>query len=171
MGNRAVGTPVVADGMIWVGTNNGYKPQKNNDAAILMCFRERDGKLLYQYVSPRLGKGAQMFEDFPYSGMGCSPLVEGNRLWLINNRSEVVCFDLEPLKRGSGDPKVLWTVDQRKEYGVVPHRPLMQSGFAASASGDKDWLYIVTGNGIDETHTKVAAPAAPSLVCLEKAGG
>src|SRR5262249_4267488 len=95
-GRRAVGTPVVADGLIWVGTTNRDDPKKTEDAAILMCFRERDGKLLYQYISPHLGKGAPMFEDFPYSGMGCSPLIEGNRLWLVNNRSEVVCFDLEP---------------------------------------------------------------------------
>src|SRR5262249_35097051 len=127
--------------------------------------------LLYQYVSPRLGKGANGFEDFPGTGMGCSPLIEGNRLWLINNRSEVVWFDIEPLKKGAAEPKLLWSVDLRKEFGVITHFPMMMFGFHASVVGYKDWLYIVTGNGVDETHVTVPAPDAPSLVCLEKAGG
>jgi len=170
-GGRAVGTPVVADGLIWVGTTNRHDPKKKADQAILMCFRERDGKLLYQYTSPRLGKGANTFEDFPGSGMGCSPLVEGDRLWLINNRSEVVCFDLAPLKKDEREPKLLWSVDLRKEFGVVPHFPLMMAGFHASVAGYKDWLYIVTGNGVDEGHINLPAPDAPSLVCLEKTSG
>ena len=59
----------------------------------------------------------------------------------------------------------------RKQLGVVPHLPLMHSGFAATVGGDKDRLYVVTHNGLDEQREKVAAPDAPSLVCLEKATG
>jgi outer membrane protein assembly factor BamB len=170
-GGRAVGTPVVADGLVWVGTNHRYDPKKKDDASVLMCFRESDGKLLYEYISPRLGKDAQGFEDFPHSSMGCAPLIEGNRLWLINNRSEVVCWNIEPLKKGEAEPKLLWSVDLRKQFGVVPHFPMMMAGFHASVSGYKDWLYIVTANGVDDSHLMVPAPEAPSLVCLEKARG
>src|SRR5262249_21851854 len=170
-GGRAVGTPVVADGLIWVGTTGRLDPKKKEDEAVLMCFRERDGKLLYQYISPHLGKSANTFEDFPGSGMGCSPLVEGDRLWLINNRSEVVCFDLAPLKKDEQEPRLLWSVDLRKNFGVVPHFPMMMMGFHASVAGYKDRLYIVTGNGVDEGHINIPAPDAPSLVCLEKTSG
>jgi outer membrane protein assembly factor BamB len=169
-GGRAVGTPVVAGGLIWVGTTGRLDPKKKEDGAVLMCFRERDGKLLYQYVCPRLGEGARSIEDFPWSGMGSSPLVEGNRLWLINSRSEVVCFDTGPLK-DEKEPKLLWSVDLRKEFDVVPNFAVMMLGFHASVAAYKDWLYIVTGNGIGDDYVHVASPEAPSLVCLDKANG
>src|SRR5258708_6615570 len=56
LGNCSLGTPVVANGLVWVGTNNAVPrdPQQKEDASVLMCFRESDGKFLYQYLSPRL---------------------------------------------------------------------------------------------------------------------
>ena len=110
-------------------------------------------------------------QDFPRSALGSVPLVEGDRLWYVNNRSEVVCFDIAPLKTGTGEPRPVWAVDMRKEYQVFPHLPMMQFGFAASVGGYKGWLYVVTHNGVDESHAKVPAPDAPSLLCLEKATG
>ena len=56
LGMYSCGDPVVANGLVWVGTNN-ENPRDSNikvDASVLMCFRERDGKFLYQYVSPPL---------------------------------------------------------------------------------------------------------------------
>ena len=47
----------------------------------------------------------------------------------------------------------------------------MASGFAPSAAAYKDLVYFVTGNGVDETHSKVPAPDAPSLVCFDKNTG
>lgn len=63
-----------------------------------MCFRERDGQFLWQYTSPRLGEHSQ---DCSWHSMG-TPLVEGDRLWLITNRCESLCFDIGPLRRGAG---------------------------------------------------------------------
>jgi outer membrane protein assembly factor BamB len=59
----------------------------------------------------------------------------------------------------------------RKELDILPHLPLMHAGFAASVAGYKDRLYVVTHNGVDESHITVPKPEAPSLVCLEKATG
>src|SRR5208337_3332552 len=59
LGSRSLGGPVIADGLVWVGTTNeGLRdPKFKDDASVLMCFRESDGKFLWQYVPPRLASG------------------------------------------------------------------------------------------------------------------
>jgi outer membrane protein assembly factor BamB len=169
-GSRLSGGPVVASGLVWVGTNNWMgRDRPSPDASVLLCLREADGKELYRYVSPRRREG--WTHDFSYAGMGSTPTVEGDRLWFVSNRAEVVCLDIGPLQKGTGEAKVAWKVDLMKEYGVYPHNPMMQGGFQASVAVYKDWVYAVTGNAVDEGHTNIPAPNAPSLVCLEKATG
>jgi outer membrane protein assembly factor BamB len=173
LGYMTVIPPVVSGGLVWVGTNfvepPGDPPPKGWDRARLLCFRESDGKLLWTYSVPR--RTADWVNDFPRSAHGSAPLAEGDRLWFVDSRNDVVCLDVGPLQRGTGEPKVLWKLDTVAKLGVYPHRPLMQAGSAASVAGYKDWLYVVTHNGVDDTHAKVAKPDAPSLVCLEKATG
>jgi hypothetical protein len=107
LGSRTLGTPTVADGLVWIGTNArepaGNVPAKEWDGGVLMCFSESDGKLLWRHRSPRLT--ANHFEDFSDAALGAAPLVEGDRLWYVNNRCEVVCFDIAPLKKGTGEPR------------------------------------------------------------------
>src|SRR5262245_52055365 len=69
-GSRAIGGPVVANGLIWVGTNNDrpLDPSVKGDRGVLACFREKDGKFLYQYTAPRL-KDANPIADWPRSGL------------------------------------------------------------------------------------------------------
>jgi len=177
VGDRMVVPPVIADGHVWVCAS---APEPNNDAikpkdwegGLLACLRESDGKILWKQRTPRLsGKDVSWGEDYSRAALGSVPLIEGNRLWYVNNRSEVVCLDIAPIKKATGDPKELWKLDMRKELGVFPHLPLMQSGFAASVAGYKEKLYVVTHNGVDVTHINIPKPDAPSLVCLEKSTG
>lgn len=173
---------------------------KEWDGGVLMCFRERDGKQLWKQRTPRLltrerdgisigsvlramftgvaprvsEKDVFTEEDVPLAPLGSAPLIEGDRLWFVNNRSEVVCLDIGPLKKGTGLPREAWKLDMRKELKVYPLlRPgcWLEFGVYASVAADKDRLFVVTHNGVDESHTRVAAPDAPSLVCLEKASG
>ena len=127
LGSLSMGGPVVANGLVWVGTNNTSPrdPAKRKDASVLMCFRESDGKFLWQYVSPRLG---DYFQDGPRHSMGSTPLIEGDRLWVTTNRCEMLCLDIGPLRRGEGTPKVVWKSDMREEFGVYPHAVLMAAG-------------------------------------------
>lgn len=173
LGNLTVIPPVVADGLVWVGTNardpNDEKiPDRDWDGGVLMCFRESDGKLIWKHRTPRYGSYPI---DFPRAAIGSAPLVEGDRLWYTNNRNEVVCYDIGPLKKGTGIPKEVWKLDTIRDLKVFPHRPMMQFGFAASVAGYKDKLYVVTHNAVDDGHIKVPFPNAPSLVCLEKTTG
>ena len=169
-GARVVVPPVVADGLVWVCTSarepaDDTIPSKDWDGGVLACLRESDGKEVWRHRTPRLsGKGVGWTEDFSRAALGSAPLVEGDRLWYVNNRSEVVCLDVAPLKKGTGPPTAVWSFDLRARLGVFPHLPLMQFGFAASVAGYRDWVYVVTHNGVDESHANLPAP---SLVCLE----
>ncbi len=170
LGSGNFPSPVVANGLVWVGTNNARPrdPRFKKDAAILMCFREEDGKFLWQYVSERL---APMELDWPFSGIHCAPLVEGDRLWFTTNRCEVVCLDIGPLRLGKGDPRPVWKLDMRKQFGVHPVSSEMNWGLTCSIGATyKGRIYVITGNGVDENGT-LPAPQAPSLLCLDKDNG
>ena len=92
LGWQTHGSPVVSGGLVWIGTN-GEELQ-----SVLKCFRVSDGKQVYQYVSPKLAAD----RSAGWTGLGSSPLVEGDRLWLTTNRCEVFCLDIGPLLRGEG---------------------------------------------------------------------
>ncbi|HYH65541.1 MAG TPA: PQQ-binding-like beta-propeller repeat protein [Urbifossiella sp.] len=79
VGSRALGGPVVAGGLVWVGTNNWFDDPDAPDFAVLACFRESDGKLLYRYQSPRVRHRVVGQEQHGHCRSG-SPLSEGDRL-------------------------------------------------------------------------------------------
>ena len=176
VGSRAIGGPVVANGLVWVGTNN-HEPLDRavkGDRGVLACFRESDGKFLYQYTSPRL-RLDRYIADWPESGLSGSPVVEGDKLWFITNRREVVCLDTSPLRLGKGPAKEIWKYDLVKEQGVFPNSPMIPGhNNLGSPALHKDLLFVPTGNGVDVDHpgaTKVRNPNAPSLVCFRKDTG
>jgi len=41
--------------------------------------------------------------------------VEGDCLWFTGLGPELVCLDIAPLKRGEGEPTVVWQHDMRRE--------------------------------------------------------
>jgi outer membrane protein assembly factor BamB/precorrin-6B methylase 2 len=168
LGYITMGDPVVADGLVWVGTNNHKVGDRSNpDASVLACFRERDGKLLYRYLSPRLPNARSI--DWPSSSIASAPLVEGDRLWFVSNRGEVICLDIGPLKGHDGQPQIKWKLDMMKELGVVPRGSTMGVSRLCSVASHGDRIYVNTGNGA--AYGKVRAPSAPSLLCLDKNTG
>jgi len=170
LGWGTYGDPVVTGGMVWVGTNNSpWSATDKRDASVLACFRESDGKLLYRYVSPRLPKAR--IHDWEQSSIRCSPLIDDDRLWFVTNRAEVVCLDIAPLRQDGGEPAVLWKVDLTGQYGVFPRGSMMHLGHACSIAGYRDLIYVITGNGVDETFKQVARPDAPSLICFNRNTG
>ncbi len=96
IGHFAFSSPVVAAGKVLIGTNNatGHDPRfsPTDDVACLLCFEEATGAFLWQYSSPRMKAGRQ--QDWPILGICLVPVVEGDRVWFVTNRCEVVCLDL-----------------------------------------------------------------------------
>ena len=103
IGSTSNGNPVVADGKIFLGTNNGNprNPEIKGDKGVLMCFRESDGQFLWQAVTDKLESGAE--NDWPEEGVCSSPAVEGKRLYYVSNRGELVCLDTEGFTDGKND--------------------------------------------------------------------
>ena len=54
LGSQSYGNPVVADGHVYIGTNNGggwlkRYPGDKVDLGVLLCFDVKDGKFLWQH--------------------------------------------------------------------------------------------------------------------------
>jgi outer membrane protein assembly factor BamB len=171
LGSQSYGNPVVSGGLVFVGTNNeGLRdPKLPGDGSCLLVFRESDGEFLWQHHSPKLKAGR--VNDWPFQGVCCSPMVEGDRVWFCTPRCEVVCLDVKGLKGHTGpgpvpadrQPKTVWKLDMMADLGVFPHN-MTSCSIGARYKGH---IYVITGNGVDESHKNIPSPKAPSLVCLE----
>lgn len=172
--SAAFGTPVIADGLVWVGGNR-WRPGDRDpkDAALLLCFDEQTGEKLYEYVSPRLDRDTFSLADPEWHGLGSSPLIEGDRLWFVTNRAETVCLDIAPLKQQPrGEPQVVWKVDLRKTFGVFPSQPLMgPSRLCSIAPSYHGLIFVSTGNGVNDLHINLPHPEAPGLICFDSLTG
>src|SRR5690242_13937020 len=164
LGNKALGGPVVAGGRVYIGTNRSHDPKDEGEKGVVMCFRESDGKFLWQAVHDKMedNSGAQGF------GIASAPCVDGDRIYYVSNRWEVVCADVAG-DETTGKAKILWTLDMIKELKVNP------GGLAGSLSicsplVVEDLVFVVTANGTDSMG-KVPAPEAPSFIALDKKNG
>jgi outer membrane protein assembly factor BamB len=173
------GNPVVADGKVFLGTNNDAprNPAIQGDKGILMCFRELDGKFLWQAVSDKLEAGKE--NDWPEVGVCSSPAVDGKRVYYVSNRCELVCLDSEgfldgkndgpvqdEIHKGPTDADVVWKLDMIKDLGVFPHNMANSSPVVW-----EDLVLLETSNGRDDAHEKVPAPKAPSFIAVSKSTG
>ncbi len=163
LGSQTYGNPVVAGGQVYVGTNNELErnPKEAGDRGVLMCFRESDGRFLWQHTNAKLPVADN---DYPDVGVCSSPLVEGDRLYYVSNRSELLCLDTRG--DGNGNAKVIWKFDMIKEVGSFPHE--MSNSSPASYG---DLVFASTSNGRNESHDRVPAPSAPSMVAVNKTTG
>ena len=91
LGSQSYGNPVVAGGMVFVGTNNeGLRdPKQPGDRGVLMAFRETDGEFMWQHTHAKLEAGRA--NDWPYQGVASSPLVDGKTLYYVSNRAVLFC--------------------------------------------------------------------------------
>jgi outer membrane protein assembly factor BamB len=164
LGSKSYAGPTVAEGVVYVGTNNEAQKDANvvGDRGVLMAFDEKSGKFLWQNVHNKLPTGR--VNDWPGEGLCSTPLVENGKLYYASNRCEMVCLDVSA---GVGDrPKEVWNVDMIKTLGVFPHNMT-----SASPCTFEDLVYVITANGVDDTHKNVVAPSAPSIVAFNKNTG
>jgi outer membrane protein assembly factor BamB len=181
LGSTTYGTPSVAVGRVFCATNNGAGWLKRYPAEVdlgcLLCFRQSDGRFDWQLSREKLSAGRLV--DYPEQGICCVPLVEGKRLWIVTNRCEVVCVDIEGFSDGKNDgphtreanahrdeADIVWTFDMIKELGV---RPCSMSACSVTSAGDL--LLVSTSNGAEPTHKRVPAAQAPSFIAIDKHTG
>ncbi|NNC89292.1 MAG: PQQ-binding-like beta-propeller repeat protein [Akkermansiaceae bacterium] len=195
IGSQAYGNPAVGAGKVFVGTNNESPrdPKILGDRGVMMCFDEKTGSFLWQLIVPKLG--ARKVSDWEYVGICSSPVIEKDRVWIVTNRGEVVCLDIDGLADGNDGPfkdeadfmtdknvgpgqtpvvpelndqhaDILWIFDMREELGVFPHNVSSCSPLIVG-----DTLYTATSNGVDWSHTNIPAPLGPGLVAIDKNTG
>jgi outer membrane protein assembly factor BamB len=172
-GSITVSQPIVSGGLIWIGTDNG-RPRdaaKKEPGGVLACFRERDGAFLYQHVYTDTSKGG-MLNRRALFGMTGSPLAEGDRLWFVSTSAGIHCLDTALLRRGEGLPLPVWHLDMTTALGVAPAVDVMGGkGLCSIGASYRDFIYVITGNGMDWTRSNVPSPGAPALVCLNRNSG
>lgn len=181
LGSESYGNPCVANGKVFIGTNNGNGYLKrfpsSVDLGVMLCFEEESGKFLWQYSSPKLPTGR--VHDWPHQGMPSTPLADGNRLWVTTNRCEIVCLDAdsfydqendgpfrEEANENLDEADIVWRFDMMKELGVSPHN--MSNCSILMAEGI---LFVCTSNGVDESHGRIPAPDAPSFIAMDSITG
>ncbi|MEY4188914.1 MAG: hypothetical protein RIT02_3948 [Planctomycetota bacterium] len=181
LGSETYGNPVVANGKVYIGTNNGNgyikRYPSSVDLGCLVCFDEKSGKFLWQHSNEKLPTGR--VHDWPHQGICCSPYVDGERAWYVTSRGTVVCLDTEGFRDGQNDSPyveeketaeteadVIWLVDMMKDLGVSQHNMC-----SCSVTVVGNLLFVITGNGVDESHITIPEERAPSFICLDKNSG
>jgi len=189
LGTETYSTPVVSGSRVLIGTNNNIPrdPRHKGDRGVLLCLDEKDGSLCWQLIVPKLIP--DLYRDWPRSGI-CSPAtVEGDKVYIVSNRGEVMCLDLnglangndgpykdearhmtppkaEPLELSKTDADIIWLYDIRNSSGVHQHDSAHSSILLHG-----QYLYVNTSNGINDQHKFIPAPDAPSLIVLDKRTG
>ena len=179
LGSQTYGNPVVADGHVLVGTNNGAKrrPKYEGDKGVLMAFDAKSGEFKWQLTRDKLPD--ERVNDWPEQGICSTPATENGRIYVVTNRCELQCIDLEGFYDGENDgpykdevdtekedADIIWSLDMMDELGVFPHNLATSSPVLY---GDK--IFITTSNGVDEAHLEIPSPRAPSFLAVNKNTG
>ncbi|QDU04764.1 outer membrane biogenesis protein BamB [Gimesia chilikensis] len=179
LGSQTYGNPVVANGQVYVGTNNGgkYRPQHKDDLGVVLCFDEKTGDFKWQLSREKLPQGR--VNDWPEQGICSTPCIEGDRVWVVTNRCELMCLDANgfydnendgPYKdekdTDKTDADIIWNLDMIEDLGVFPHNLATSSPVVHG-----DYVFLLTSNGVDEAHLEVPAPRAPCFLAINKNTG
>lgn len=193
LGSETYGTPCVAGGRVFIGTNDfdiTDPKYQSTEGGLFRCLDEATGKLLWQLVVPRTDRRGNRKWLFDNMGLGiCStPAVDGDRVYIVTNRAEVVCMDVKgmangnqglhdegeysvafgqkPVKAGPTDADILWRFDMVSELPSQPH-----DAADSSVLVQGDLVYVGTSNGVAKGGVTVTYPLAPSLIALDKHTG
>ena len=189
LGSQAYGNVTIGNGCVFIGTNNESPRDqgKKGDRGVVMCLDEKTGELKWQLVIPKLGAGK--VSDWEYIGICSSTAIDGDKVYVVTNRCEVVCLDINGFTNGNDGPSkqeadyvnpkgmkdslnekmdadIIWMYDMRDELGVFPHNVTSSSPVIID-----DKVYIATSNGVDWSHTNIPSPLSPSWIALDKNSG
>ncbi len=193
LGSENYSGPTVAKGRVYVGTNDEDLDDprfRSTRGGVLMCLDEKTGELVWRLVVPRLEIDRTLVsEDFDDMNLGIcsSATVDGGVVYLVTNRCEVVCLDVDgladgndgpfrdeatfsvpagatPVVPGPRDADILWRFDMIRDLPVFPHDAANCSVLVVG-----NHLYVGTANGVYDG--KVVLPTAASLIVLDKQSG
>jgi len=186
LGTQTYGSPVVAGDRIVIGF-----ARRQNGA--VLCLNARDGALIWTLPIPKKRSVHGHHFDCGY-GICATPGVEGECAYIVSSRGEVLCLDMAGQENGNGGPfldegkyfagpgsrrkpatpvtlmpehgDILWRYDIIAELDVRPH-----DASSCSVLVHGNYLYVCTGNGVNDRENETHNPDAPSLVVLDKQNG
>ncbi|MGD0094714.1 MAG: PQQ-binding-like beta-propeller repeat protein, partial [Planctomycetota bacterium] len=207
LGSQSYSNPTVAGGRVFIGTNNACPrdpkiaagangPQDSGDRGVLLCFDEASGAFLWQLAAPKLKAGNA--NDYREIGICSSPAVDGERVYLVTNRCELLCLDARGLANGNHGPfknEGQYALDPDKlkgrgpeDFKDLPVSPLFADILwrldmigelgvfphnAANCSPlvDGGKVFCCTSNATDMSDTNVPACLSPSIIAVDKQSG
>jgi outer membrane protein assembly factor BamB len=194
LGSLCYGNPTVADGRVFIGTNDRFwsDPRaKRSRGGLLLCIDDTTGKVLWRLLVPRykekiFGSG---FDDLNV-GVCSAVTIDGDKAYVVSSRGEVLCLDVngqangndgpyrdegkymapdskEPPKLYRGDGDIIWRFDM---IGGLDNAPHDATNCNILMSGDM--LYVNTSNGVHRIPGEpTPKPDAPTLIVLNKKTG
>jgi outer membrane protein assembly factor BamB/HEAT repeat protein len=178
LAGETFGRPVLADGVVYLGTDNAgtRNPAFADDGGVLLALRAADGAFLWQDLAPRVKRGLR---EFLLPSTTSAPYVEGDRLYYLTAEAQLRCLDVRGFSDGENDGPVtderfrddraadlVWELDLCARLGVFPHEACNSEVLPLG-----DLLVISTSNGRNEGHTRVPSPRAPSLIAVDRRTG
>ena len=179
LGSQSYGGPVLYKDRIFAGTNNERlrNPKLTGDRGVLMVFDAESGAFVWQSAHAKLAAGR--VNDWPLQGICDGPHVEGDRLYYVSNRAELIAADVAGFRDGENDgpftgetetgetdEDVVWKLDMIAELDVFPHNQAAGNPLVVG-----DLVFTTTGQGVDEAHINVPVPKAPSFIAVNRLTG
>ena len=183
LNTHAYGGPVVANGKIFIGTND------REAGGSIVALDEPTGRPLWHLNIPRM---LTEWKDFNYDdlslGVCSTPALNDHRLYVVTNRDEMLCLDPDGLTHtaepdvarliaGSQQPPmttdssavgIVWRFDMIMEKDV---NSWPQDAADCSVLVHGDHVFVSPSNGVNRGHVVVPHPDAPSLIVLDKRTG
>jgi len=149
------GAPTISNGQLFLFERIGEMEQ-------LTCYEVETAKQLWKF-----GQKVQYDDMFGYNnGPRCSPIVDGERVYLYGVTGRLSCVDVQ-----SGELK--WARDLNQEYGVVPNF----FGVASNPCIFENLVLVMVGGSTPETRllpTERLAQVKPNgtaIVAFDKLSG
>jgi outer membrane protein assembly factor BamB len=156
--------PSVAGGKLFGMSSRG-------DDEIVWCLSEKDGTELW---AAKIGPAVKQRMQQSKEGPGCTPTVDGERLYVLGMGGELACLKVK-------DGEIVWHLSLTKDFGGhVPtwsyrESPLIDGDHLICTPGDADATIVALDKTNGKTVWKSAVPgsrgaAYASVIAIDSAG-
>ncbi len=143
--------PSIAAGQVYGMSNRG-------DEEVVWALSETYGKTLWV---TRLGPAFKQRIPQSKEGPGCTPTVDGERLYVLGLAGDLACLQI-------GDGKVLWRLSLKDDFGgIIPiwsyrESPLVDGDRVICTPGGPDATMVAIDKLTGKTIWKTQAPGSPN---------
>ena len=192
LGTHQYAIPTIAGDSVYLAINDANFTRTGARASgggLVVCLDLQTGRRNWTFISPRLMEGTRPPYYFDQWGCGiCSgPVVDGDRLYVVGNRGDILCLDRQGQRNGNDGPflddaaymqlaeetalteedgDLIWRFDMLKVCAIAPHDVCGSTILKVD-----NLLFICTSNGANNQHIEPQRPDAPTLIVLDARTG